>query len=359
MNTPSVSVIILNFNGKNYIEKCLSSVLGTKYPNLEVILVDNASTDCSLDLVQKSFGSDERLRIIRNSENLGFSAGNNVGFRHAAGNYIVFLNNDTIVDPCWLTHLIDAMERDKTIGLAQSMLLKTNSEEIQGAGWLYSDYLIFLHAIGNVKPSNTNFPPTFEASFASGAAMIIGRDLVTKIGLFDPCILFYYDDTLLSLKTWLAGKRVVTISESKVYHIGGATMGRGWTYFAVFHFLRSKICLIFDVYFKFSELTKALFILAFSLLRDSIYYISSKQLAVAFSHVRAVFWALRNLRYIWNNRLKHWSNAKIVPEMLIAKFIRIKLPTAVYLLPAKLCRDYCLKEAKKYENMLTQVSTGN
>ncbi len=78
-----------------------------------------------------------------------------------------------------------------------------------------------------------------------------------------------------------------------------------------------------------------------------------------FSHVRAVCWALRNLRYIWGNRLKHWSNAKIAPEMLIANFIRIKLPTSVYLLPHRLPRDCFVKEAKKYENMLTQVSTGN
>ena len=360
MKAPSVSVIILNFNGVNYLERCLSSVLATKYTNFEAILVDNASTDCSLDLVQKSFGSDKRLRIIRNSENLGFSAGNNVGFRHATGKYIIFLNNDTVVDPCWLTYLIDAMERDKTIGLAQSMLLEIDGKEIQVAGWLSTDYFMCFHAIGNAKPSNTKFPLTFESSFVSGAAMIIGRELVTEIGLFDPCIPFYYDDTLLSFKTWLAGKRVVTISESKVYHIWQATTGcKKWetTSFMLFHFLRAKICLTFDVYYKFSELTKALFILANSLLRDSIYYIISKQLAFAFSHVRAVFWAFRNLRYIWSNRLRYWGSAKIAPEMLIAKFIRRRLPTAVHLLPAKLRRDYYAREFKKCENMLRQVST--
>jgi len=101
-NTPLVSIIILNFNGENYLERCLFSVLGTKYPNFEVIFVDNASTDSSLKIVEKTFGNDKRLRIFHNTKNLGFSAGNNFGLRQSRGDYIVFLNNDTIADPYWL-----------------------------------------------------------------------------------------------------------------------------------------------------------------------------------------------------------------------------------------------------------------
>lgn len=94
---PSVSIIILNYNGKDYIEQCISSVLKTNYPNFEVILVDNASTDNSIELIEESFKNDLRLKIFRNSANLGFATGNNIGFENATGSYVAFLNNDTVV----------------------------------------------------------------------------------------------------------------------------------------------------------------------------------------------------------------------------------------------------------------------
>ena len=103
---PLVSVIILNFNGENYLERCLFSVLATKYPNFEVIFIDNASSDSSVKIVEKTFGNDERLRIFKSSQNIGFSGGNNLGFSYAKGDYIVFLNNDTIADPNWLTAIV-------------------------------------------------------------------------------------------------------------------------------------------------------------------------------------------------------------------------------------------------------------
>src|SRR5208283_3680269 len=96
-NFPLVSIVILNYNGKNCLSNCLSSVLDTKYSNFEVILVDNASTDYSLEMAQEVFGSDSRLRVVKNKTNVGFSGGNNVGFSFAKGDYIVFLNNDTVV----------------------------------------------------------------------------------------------------------------------------------------------------------------------------------------------------------------------------------------------------------------------
>ena len=222
-NAPLVSVIVLNFNGENYLERCLFSVLGTNYPNFEVIFVDNASTDSSLIIVEKAFGNDKRLKIFKSNENLGFSAGNNFGFGQARGDYVVFLNNDTIADPYWLAALIDAMEEDATIGLAGSTILSIDGKKLRGAGGLWSDYLLFLCPIGAGKRGDFEFLPTIEVSFASGCSMIAKKKFLKEIGLFDPEIPYNYDDTLLALKTWLAGKRVVTVSSSRICHIGGAT----------------------------------------------------------------------------------------------------------------------------------------
>ena len=96
----------------------------------------------------------DRLKIVRNSKNFGYSLGNNIGFEHAKGKYIVFLNNDTTADPLWLTALVDIMEKDETIGLAQSMILKIDGQEILNAGYLLDSYLQDAFALGeNMAPS--------------------------------------------------------------------------------------------------------------------------------------------------------------------------------------------------------------
>ncbi len=178
-DTPFVSVIILNFNGAEYLDLCLSSVFDTKYPNFEVIFVDNASTDSSLEIVQKNFGNDQRLRILKSTRNLGFSGGNNFGFTHARGDYIVFLNNDTIADPYWLANLVYAMEKDQTIGLAGSTILSIDGQKLRGAGGLWTDYLLLLYPIGAGRAGDFEFTPTFEVSFATGCSMI-ARTRISK-----------------------------------------------------------------------------------------------------------------------------------------------------------------------------------
>ena len=350
-NTPLVSIIILNFNGENYLERCLSSVLSTEYPNFEVIFVDNASTDSSIKIVEKIFGVDQRLRIFRSSQNLGFSGGNNFGFNYAKGEYIVFLNNDTIADPYWLTALVNTMEEDETIGLAGSTILSIDGKRLRGAGGLWSDYLLFLCPVGAGKEDNFGFAPTFEVSFATGCSMIIKKELIKKIGLFDSTIPYNYDDTLLSLKTWLAGKRVVSVSNSRICHIGGATTTKFWNNQAVtFSLMRAKMCLLFDSYFKLKPLAKACLVFCLSVAIESTYSLRSKNSWKFLGNLQATLWILANFKYVWNNRLKHWSNAKISPELLLSKFIRIRLQFPLCVLPAKITYLKYDNECLKYEN---------
>jgi GT2 family glycosyltransferase len=355
--TPLASVIVLNFNGEDYLERCLFSVLGTNYPNFEVIFVDNASTDSSLSLVEKAFGNDKRLKIFKSNANLGFSAGNNFGFRQARGDYIVFLNNDTIADPHWLTALIDAMEEDATIGLAGSTILSIDGKNLRGAGGLWSNYLLFLDPIGAGRRADFEFLPTIEVSFASGCSMIAKRILLEKIGLFDPEIPYNYDDTLLALKTWVAGKRVVTVSSSRIYHIGGATTKKFWNYSSVtFSLLRAKTCLIFDVYSNYRDLLKALLILHLFVAFESIFLIFKKNLPDASAEIHALAWILQNFKHVWKNRLEHWANAKISSKILLEKFIRIRLPFPLCVIPSKLRDSVYINECLKYENTLIQDS---
>jgi GT2 family glycosyltransferase len=352
-NSPKVSVIILNYNGEQYLDRCLSSVLSTKYPNFEVIFVDNASTDSTLEMVEKAFGYDKRLRIFKSDQNIGFSGGNNFGFLQARGDYIAFLNNDTIADPYWLVALVNAMEKDRTIGLAGSTILSIDGKKLRGAGGLWSDYLLFLCPIGAGKKGDFEFSTTIEVSFASGCSMIARKEFLNEVGLFDPEIPYNYDDTLLGLKTWLAGKRVVTVSSSRICHIGGATTKKHWNNsFVTFSLLRAKTCLVFDLYSNFRDLLKALFILNLSVAIDSAFSIKRKNLSDAAANIRSSVWILKNFKHVWKNRLEHWSNAEISPKMLLAKYIRIRLQFPLCVVPSKLRNSVYQNQCLNYENSL-------
>jgi len=119
MNWPFVSVVILNYNGKKYLERCLKSVLNSNYPDLEVLLADNGSNDGSMEYATENFSHDHRLKIISNGENLGVAEGFNTDVYHARGKYIVFQENDIEVDHGWLGELIRVMESDPMIGAVQ------------------------------------------------------------------------------------------------------------------------------------------------------------------------------------------------------------------------------------------------
>ena len=345
---PFVSIIVLNFNGKDYLEQCLYSVSKTNYQNFEVIIVDNASDDLSMNLAEATFRSDKRFKFFKNGTNLGYSGGNNIGFEYAKGDFVVLLNNDTITDKDWLTALLNSMEKDKTVGLAQSLLLGVNGEEIQTAGTLLSDYFIFKHYFCNDKPNNTKLPPVFETSLACGASMIVRREVLDEMGAFDPRLPFYYDDALLSLRTWIAGKRVVVVSESRVRHAGGINLIYD-SYLANFNYSRAFLCLLFDVYFDLGSLTRAAFIVATSSLVNLAVLLGRNNFTVFAANARAIFWLFRNFKHVWANRLRHWSKAKITPAMLLARLIRIKLPTSVYLLPFKLTFRHYQFKLQDYE----------
>jgi GT2 family glycosyltransferase len=353
-NTPLVSVIILNYNGENYLDNCIASVLKNSYPNFEILLVDNASTDLSVKNALETFGGDSRLRLVQSVTNLGFSGGNNLGFNHAKGDYIVFLNNDTIVDAEWLTHLVNAMQTDDSIGLAQSTILMIDGQKIQTAGWLYSNYLVQKHGLAENKTSSLRMQPVFEVSVASGASMITRRSLVNEIGLFDPSIPFFYDDTLLSFKVWLANKRVVTVSQSKIRHIQGAT--NVWNLKrTTYNLLKAKICLMFDIYYPIGDLAKGLFVNLFNIGVNTLFFLKKRNLPVIFANFSALSWSLKNFKYLWSNRVNHWAKKKIAPQQLQERFVRIQLPLPLYLVPSKLSISRFMFETEKYESSLLET----
>ncbi|MEM2618598.1 MAG: glycosyltransferase family 2 protein [Candidatus Hadarchaeales archaeon] len=223
---PLVSIVILNYNGKEFVDRCLHSVLNTDYPNFEVIFVDNASTDRSLEHAKKKFGHDPRLKFVANDKNYGFAGGNNIGLDHACGEYIVFLNNDTQVDSNWLSELIQVMDSDSSIGAAQSKLLMMHDpKRIDACGLMLTPYGILLER-GSGEVDSGQYDETAEIFAAKGAAIAVKREVLNEVGPFDKDYFVFSEDVDLCWRIWLRGYRVVLVPKSIVFHEMAGTLSQ-------------------------------------------------------------------------------------------------------------------------------------
>lgn len=221
-NLPLVSVIVLNYNGEKYISQCVKSVLKSDYDNFELIVVDNNSSDHSIEIVEREF-SDNRIKIIKSDKNLGFAGGNNLGAEHAKGKYFVFLNIDTIVDSHWISELVSVMEADDTIGAAQPKLLSLDDKTIFDSAGDYMDF--FANSFrrgGDWQEKDTGqYDSVHEIFSARGAALVTRKDIVEKIGLFDIDYFMDFEDIDFCWRLRLFGFRVMFVPKSIVYHKGG------------------------------------------------------------------------------------------------------------------------------------------
>jgi len=218
-----VSVIIPNWNGETFLSVCLGSLAQQRYKDFEVVLVDNASTDGSLALVEKEF---PWVKVIPLSENRGFVAAVNEGIRRSHGQYIALLNNDTEADPAWLAELTAALEARPDIGFcASKMLFYDRRDRVNSAG-------LFLRVdgvgrdIGYGQPDEPEFATMREIFGASGGAAIYRRAMLDDIGLFDEDLAAYAEDLDLSFRAQLRGYRCLYVPTAVVYHRGGATYQR-------------------------------------------------------------------------------------------------------------------------------------
>ena len=213
MSSPKVSIIIVNYNGKELLQKCLDSLLKVNYDNFEIILVDNNSTDGSVEFITKNYPS---LIIIKLDSNKGFAEPNNVAAKISKGKYLLFLNNDTVVTPNFIFEMVKVMETDKKIAICQSLLLKPDGS-VDSSG-------DFIDHLGVVYNSKTKIDEIREVSSARGASMLVRSDIFEKLDGFDQKFFVTFEDVDLCWRSWILGYRVLIIPTSIVYHEGGITI---------------------------------------------------------------------------------------------------------------------------------------
>ena len=221
--TPAVSVVIVNLNRRDLLEKCLSSVWAQTFTDFQVIVVDNGSTDGSVGFLRGI--DDPRLRLVELPENRGFAGGCNAGIAIARGRYIATLNNDAEADPRWLEELVQAMDSGDRIGMcASKILLHTDRGRIDKAGHLiYLDGLN--HGRGSGERDRGQYDTAEDVLFPDGAAALYRRAMLEETGLFDESFFAYGDDADVGLRGRLAGWTCRYVPSAVVYHIHSATAG--------------------------------------------------------------------------------------------------------------------------------------
>ncbi|MCX5844692.1 MAG: glycosyltransferase family 2 protein [Deltaproteobacteria bacterium] len=219
---PLISVIIVNYNGKKFLSDCLNSIFRQTYFPFEVIMVDNASHDGSVEYVQQNF---PEVKMLNRSTNLGFAGGTNAGIRQATGEYIFTLNNDTIADSHMLEEIVRPMQLDSRVGVCGSKILlpngRINSTAIcisrSGAAW----------DRGMGEPDHGQYDMSEEVFGACAGAALYRRSMLEEIGLFDEDFFLFMEDVDLAFRAQLAGWKCMYVPTSRVVHIHGGTANAG------------------------------------------------------------------------------------------------------------------------------------
>ncbi len=241
MNTSAdlISILIVNFNGMQWLKNCLDSLQVQTYKNFEIILVDNASNDASVLFVEKNF---PEVKIVQSGANLGFAGGNNIGYKHVKGKFILLLNNDTTVESDYLENFCKAFSEIPNLGSAQSRILRMNDTEkidVCGSYWTSSTFL-YHYGYGKEKnnPAYAEMLPFFSNN---GASMMLRREALEKVGFFDDDFWCYYEETDLCNRLWLAGYECWYYPAATCYHAGGGTSLRFNNDYIQFHNFKNKL----------------------------------------------------------------------------------------------------------------------
>ncbi|MEK7598129.1 MAG: glycosyltransferase family 2 protein [Patescibacteria group bacterium] len=212
-NCPKVFIVILNYNGKEVIKSCLLSVFKNDYPSFEIVLVDNNSTDGSFEAAKAGFS---KVHFIKNEENLGFSAGNNIGIRFALermADYVLLLNNDTQVEKDFLTRLVKIGEKNEKIGLLSPLIFNGDTRQVWFSGGVVSWLRMKTFHQKTVKTLDH-----YESSFLTGCALLVKKQVFKAIGLLDEDYFLYWEDADFSWRSRQAGFKNVVVTSSWIYH---------------------------------------------------------------------------------------------------------------------------------------------
>ena len=224
LRLPRASVIMLTHNKLPLTHLCMESLCrNTKYPNFELIVVDNASKDGTRDYLEGLQSLLPNFQVIFNASNGGFAQGNNIGIMRSRGDYVVLLNNDTILTPGWLTHLIGYLERDPQVGMVGPVTNSAGNEQM-----IRVDYTNWEELMAFAKQRTREYAGRyFQIPMLGMFCVVFRRRLLDEVGLLDERFgLGTFEDDDFCHRVKLKGYRLICAEDVFVHHFGKATMSK-------------------------------------------------------------------------------------------------------------------------------------
>ena len=220
---PQVAIVITNWNGRQYLKACLRSLFAQKFQDFVVFVVDNASTDGSVDFVCTRF---PQVQIIQNNANVGLCAANNQGILATDAEFVAILNNDTQFEPEWLGRLVAAMKSDPQIGMCASKMLLTDQRDMIESAGIIIDKAGIAWGLESGAPDRSASTPV-SVFGACGGAALYRRSMLLEIDLFDEDFFVYLEDADVAWRGQWAGWKCVYVPNAVVYHAHSATIKEG------------------------------------------------------------------------------------------------------------------------------------
>ena len=338
MNEKSlISIIVLNYNAGELLLNCINSLKKSTYQNIEILVVDNISSDGSHTKCKKQFPD---IKLIQNRKNLGYCGGNNVGIKEAKGEFIVILNPDTIVEENWLDEMFNAFNEFGD-GLYQPKIISLNeSDIIQSTG-----NMIHAFGFGFARDKGKKIIEKKEEiekiGYASGTCLFTTKKVLEKVGLLDEFLFLYNDDLDLGLRAAQIGINSYYVPKSKIFHAESYSLK--WSAKKFYWLERNrKYCL--KTHYSKDTYKKMSFSLMLVDLSVWLFYISKGFLN---AKIRAELDILKNKKIIENKYLELEKKKIISDKELIKKFPdEIFVPTNV--------SEQSLN--KKFNSLLTRLS---
>jgi GT2 family glycosyltransferase len=313
---PLVSLIVINYNGrlklKGLLDECLVSLLKTNYPNFEILFVDNCSSDDSVDYVRHTY-EGSGIRIVTLGANLGYAGAVNRAIRLANGNVIGILNNDvTVVDPRWLSTLVEFIQQEPSVGIVSPALLH-DEKRIDSMGGDANVLMVAWDANSREEFFTNHGRPIYRVS-PPGAAFVFKRDLATKLNneIFDPDFFAYYEDVLLGFRVNMMGQKVVVLPNSILRHKRGGS----WGLISPAKFRLQRRNAVWTGITVFNT-AQVLLMLPWWLLSNGyagvLYYRTTKNPQYLLSPFQVIWSVARNMKKVWRKHLRfHLENGASV-----------------------------------------------
>ncbi len=300
MKQPLVSIIIVNWNGGQVFENCLRSLSKLSYKNWELIVVDNASKDGSYNLPKKLLRKTH-IKLLKNKSNLGFAPANNQGYEVAEGKYLLLLNNDTKVSINLLDVLVSKMETDTKIGVIQPKIkMMDYPDHLDNAGSFFTR-TGFLKHWGFGQMDSREFESEKNVFSVKGACMLLRKDVIDEVGLFDTDFVSYFEESDLCWRVWLSGFRVVFYPKTFIYHKVGFTIKRLDVSNINFHYYKNRISSIYKN-LGLLNLTLVLPVHIFLSFGISAVFFVRGKFSAARMVFKAIWWNFSNLNKVSKKR---------------------------------------------------------